>query len=343
MRIAGIEFVQPWALLLLLSVPLIFWVARARARRGPKLAFPPLPALVAAGRGPLAKLRWIPTALSALGIAAAALALARPVVDAPSSRDLSVEGIDIVVALDLSTSMNAVDFQPNDRLSVAKEVLDSFVERRPNDRIGLVVFAGEAFTQCPLTLDHRVLREILSQVKTGAIPDGTAIGNAIGTSLNRLRDSDAKSKVLILITDGDSNAGTISPNEAARMAKELKIPVYTILVGRACDDPGHCKVPFPAGVDRFGRQTYRNVEIAVNPKLLEEISETTGARSYVATDKASLEGNLQDVLAQLEKSKIVEERQLSNVTEIYDRFLIPALILGGLGVVLAATRFRRFP
>ncbi|AKU89987.1 VWA domain-containing protein [Vulgatibacter incomptus] len=343
MKLGGYELAEPWALLLLLAVPLIVWAARAGARRTPRLVFPPLLAVAQAGRGTLARLRWIPTALAVLAVGAAAIALARPVGHAAEARDLSVEGIDVVVALDLSSSMNAVDFQPKDRIHAAKEVLDDFVSRRRNDRIGLVVFAGEAYTQCPLTLDHGVLREILSQVRIGAIPDGTAIGNAIGTSLNRLRDSDAKSRVVILITDGDSNAGSISPMEAAGMAKELGIPVYTILVGRVCDDPEGCRVPFPAGMDVFGHQVFNNVKVAVNPALLEDISRTTGASSYIATDKASLEGNLQQVLAELEKTRIVEARQLSNVTELFDLFLLPALLLGCLEVVLSATRFRRFP
>jgi len=342
-ELLGFEFANPWALLLLLALPLIFFASRAGAKRAPRLPFPPLAALVGGSGGTLARLRWIPTACLALAAGASVLALARPVADAPSSRDLSVEGIDIVVALDLSTSMTAVDFQPNDRITVAKEVLDDFISRRVNDRIGLVVFAGEAYTQCPLTLDHGVLREILAQVRIGVIQDGTAIGNAIATSLNRLRDSDAKSRVVILITDGDSNAGSISPNEAARLAKESGIQVYTILVGKQCDDPKGCAVPFPAGTDIFGRQTYRNMQIAVNPELLEKIAEETGGAAYLATDRASLEGNLQDVLARLEKSRMVESRQLSSVTEIFDRFLLPALILGCLGVVLSATRFRRFP
>jgi len=343
MKLLGVEFAQPWALLLLLAVPVVLLSWRLQARRRPKVAFPPFMALLAAGRGPLARLGWVPGALGLLCLAGAALALARPTVDGPSARDLSVEGIDIVVALDLSTSMTAVDFQPNDRITVAKEVLDGFIQRRPNDRLGLVVFAGEAYTQCPLTLDHGVLRQVLAQVRIGGIPDGTAIGNAIGTSLNRLRDSEAKSRVMILITDGDSNAGTISPMEAAGMAKELGIPVYTILVGRRCDDPAGCKVPFPAGNDVFGRPVLKNLPIAVNPKLLEDIAGETGGNAYIATDRASLEGHLQDALASFEKTRIVESRQLSNVDERFDRFLLPALAAGCLGVVLSATRLRRFP
>lgn len=343
MELLGLDLARPWALLLLLAVPLIAAGATRERQRRAALALPTLPALLVAGRGRLAKLHWIPTALRCLAVAACAIALAGPVEAGPTGRDLSVEGIDIVVALDLSTSMNAVDFQPNDRLHAAKEVLDQFIAGRPNDRLGLVVFAGEAYTQCPLTLDHDVLRDILAQVRTGAIADGTAIGNALATSLNRLRESDAKSKVVILITDGDSNAGNVSPGEAAQMARELGVQVHTIMVGRECGPGEDCRVPFPAGTDIFGRPTFRHVEIPVNPALLRQIADTTGGSFHVATDTVSLETGLQAVLSRLEKSRLVEARQLSNERETFDRFLLPAFFLGLLEVALAATRFRRFP
>ncbi len=343
MGLPDLELARPWALLLLLAVPLVIFFAVRERRLRAALALPTLPALLQAGRGSLARVHWIPTALRCAAIAAAALALAGPVEAGPQGRDLSVEGIDIVVALDLSTSMNAVDFQPNDRLHAARAVLDDFIVKRPNDRLGLVVFAGDAYTQCPLTLDHGVLRDILAQVRTGAIADGTAIGNAIATSLNRLRESDAKSKVVILITDGDSNAGNVSPNEAARMAAELGVQVHPIMVGRECGPGEDCRVPFPAGTDIFGRPAYKRVEIPVNPALLRGIADTTDGSFHVATDTASLETGLQSVLSRLEKSRIVEARQLSNVREVFDIFLLPAFFLGLIEVALAATRFRRFP
>lgn len=343
MPFAGVEFARPWALLLLLAVPLLAaWAVRDHRRRA-AVALPTLPALLQAGRGTLARLHWIPTALRCAALAACALALAGPLEARPTGRDLSVEGIDIVVALDLSTSMNAVDFQPDDRLSAARTVLDDFIARRPNDRIGLVVFAGDAYTQCPLTLDHDVLRDILGQVKTGAIADGTAIGNAVATSLNRLRESDAKSKVVILITDGDSNAGNVSPLEAAQMATELGVQVHPIMVGRECRRGDDCRVPFPAGTDIFGRPAFKQVEIPVNPALLKQIAETTGGSFHLATDTSSLESGLQQVLSRLEKTRIVEARQLSNERETFDVFLLPAFFLGLVEVALAATRFRRFP
>ena len=205
--------------------------------------------------------------LSTAALALAILALARPQTSGSRTRDLSVEGIDIVIALDLSTSMEAGDFRSlgggGNRISVAKETLSDFISSRVNDRIGLVVFAGAAYTQAPLTLDYGVLKEVVKQLRTRVIEDGTAIGDAIAVSLNRLRDSDAKSKVIVLITDGDNNAGKISPLDAAAMAKSLHIPVFTVLVGKGG------RVPFPDGTDLFGNPTYREMDIAINPELLE--------------------------------------------------------------------------
>lgn len=343
MTLAGLVFARPWAFWLLLAIPLLGYLAHRAARRRPRLSLPTAPLLRAAGRGPLARLGWLPDGLRLAALALGVIALARPQLPEPTARDLSVEGIDIVVALDLSTSMNAVDFQPDDRLASAKEVLASFVARRPNDRLGLVVFAGEAFTQCPLTLDHDVLRGIVGDLRTGEIEDGTAIGNALATSLNRLRDSDAKSRVVILITDGDNNAGNVSPMQSAEIAKDLGVKVFPIMVGKICDRPDGCPVPFPAGTDLFGRKAYRRVVIPVNPDLLRGIADKTGGAFYVATDRASLEGNLEDVLRRLEKSRLVEGRQLARVTEAFGFFLFPAFALVVLDLLLGATVLRRFP
>jgi Ca-activated chloride channel family protein len=340
---ANLTFARPWALWLLALLPLLGFFAYRAARRRPRLALPTAALLRVAGRGPLARLGWLPDALRLGALALGVIALARPQLPEPTARDLTVEGIDIIVALDLSTSMNAVDFQPDDRLAAAKEVLADFISRRPNDRLGLVVFAGEAFTQCPLTLDHGVLKNIVGDLRTGEIEDGTAIGNALATALNRLRDSDAKSRVVILITDGDSNAGNVSPMQAAAIARDLGVKVFPIMVGKICDRPDGCPVPYPAGRDLFGRQVYRNVVIPVNPDLLEGIADTTGGNFYVATDRASLEGHLEDVLRTLEKSRLVEGRQLSRAREVFGFFLFPAFVLVAVELLLGATVLRRFP
>jgi Ca-activated chloride channel family protein len=242
-----------------------------------------------------------------------------------------------VIAFDVSTSMLAADFQPKDRITVAKDVVDSFIGSRTNDRVGLVVFAGEAYTQCPLTLDYQVLRQILKEVRCGVIEDGTAIGNALSTAVNRLRESDAKSKVVVLITDGGNNAGNIAPEQAAQIAKQFGIKVYTILVGKGG------KVPYPVGKNIFNEPSYQMVDIDVNPELLKMISDTTGAKAYVATDKQSLENDFRDILGHLEKTKIIEGARYARYRELFREALLPALALAGLGLLLQATVLRSFP
>ncbi|HWE24049.1 MAG TPA: VWA domain-containing protein, partial [Myxococcales bacterium] len=284
-----VTFAHPWALLALLFAPLAVWLLLHKRARMPRLVLPVAPVSLPPSRW--ARLWWVPGALLVVAIVLTAVGLAGPRLRGTRRVDLAVEGIDIVVAFDLSTSMLAADFRPKNRITVAKEVLKNFIASRENDRIGLVVFAGEAYTQCPLTLDYRVLQELLDQVNTGVIIDGTAIGNALATAVNRLRESDAKSRVIILITDGDNNAGNISPVQAANIAKELGIKVFTILIGRGG------LVPYPVGTDLFGRTLYEQAELDVNPELLQQISETTGGASYQATDRETLERGLSQVLA----------------------------------------------
>jgi Ca-activated chloride channel family protein len=284
-----------------------------------------------------ARLWWLPGALAVAALTLTSIGLAGPRLRGTQKRDMAVEGIDIVVAFDLSTSMLAADFRPKDRITVAKEVLKNFIQSRQNDRIGLVVFAGEAYTQCPLTLDYKVLEELLDQVRTGVIVDGTAIGNALATAVNRLRESTAKSRVIILITDGDNNQGNISPLQAAQIAKDLGIKVFTILIGKGG------RVPYPTGTDLFGRPVYEPVEIAVNPELLQQIAKVTGGSYYPATDKASLESGLRAVLDSLEKSKIYEASGTAHYDEWYARFFLPAAVLLLLSLWLRSTRLLGAP
>jgi Ca-activated chloride channel family protein len=328
---------NPWAFAFLAAaVPfLLFLMARER-RRSAALRLP-LAGLFRTGPRGLARLWWMPHLARLLAVVLATVALARPQMRGARARDLSVEGIDIVVALDISTSMDAADFRPKDRITVAKDVLRRFIESRTNDRIGLVVFAGEAYTQAPLTLDYHVLAEILGSVRTGLIEDGTAIGNALATAINRLRESDAKSKVVILITDGDNNAGNISPMSAAAIAKELGIGVYTIVVGKGG------MVPYPSGKDFFGEQVFREVEIPVNPELLKSIAKETGGKSYNAIDRKTLESGLNDILDQLEKTKLYQSGGYQIMTEVYEPFLLAAALLALVGLGLSATRWRSFP
>jgi Ca-activated chloride channel family protein len=334
--IGSFEFHHPWALLLLLAVPPLLWLQLARSRPGPAVRHPAALQLLS-DRGFWARLAPLPPILYALSVAACAFGLAQPRIRTSAAEDVSVEGIDIVIAFDVSTSMLAADFQPKDRITVAKDVVDSFIGSRTNDRVGLVVFAGEAYTQCPLTLDYQVLRQILKEVRCGVIEDGTAIGNALSTAVNRLRESDAKSKVVVLITDGGNNAGNIAPEQAAQIAKQFGIKVYTILVGKGG------KVPYPVGKNIFNEPSYQMVDIDVNPELLKMISDTTGGKAYVATDKESLENNFRDILGRLEKTKIIEGARYARYRELFREALLPALALAGLGLLLQGTVLRTFP
>jgi Ca-activated chloride channel family protein len=331
------EFHSPQALWLLALVPFIIGWAVIERRKRAVLRFSAASLLFAQGRGLRPYFLWLVPALRITAFVLAVVALARPQERDSRVKDLSVEGIDIMIALDLSSSMEAADFRPNNRMHVAKEVLTEFIGTRTNDRIGLVVFSGEAYTQAPLTLDYNVLKEVVKQLRTRVLEDGTAIGDAVATALNRLRDSEAKSRVVVLITDGDNNAGRVSPLDAADAAKALGIPVYTILVGKGG------KVPFPAGQDLFGRTAWRDVEIAINPELLMTMASRTGGEFYRATDRESLKAGLQQVLDSLERSKIMEGGATATYRELFHEYLLLAALLLVLEFVLRSTVLRVFP
>lgn len=332
------DFASPQVLWLLLLAPLILawgWVER---RTRAVLRFSAASQLVAQGRGLRPYLLWTLPVLRAAAFALVVIALARPQEKDSRIRDLSVEGIDIMICLDLSTSMEAADFRPQNRIHVAKEVLTEFIAGRSNDRIGLVVFAGAAYTQAPLTLDYGVLKEVVKQLRTRVLEDGTAIGDALATALNRLRDSDAKSRVVVIITDGDNNAGKIAPRDAADTAKALGIPVYTILVGKGG------KVPFPAGQDPiFGNTIWRDVDIPINPELLQDMAATTGGEFYRATDRETLKEGLQKVLDSLERSKLMEGGAAATYRELFHQYLLWAFGLLLVEWLLKTTLLRVFP
>ena len=230
-----------------------------------------------------------------------------------------VLGIDIMLAVDVSGSMLARDFKP-DRITAAKEVAGRFIADRYGDRLGLVVFAGEAFTQSPLTTDQSTLQTMLSRIRSGIIEDGTAIGNGLATAINRLRESDAKSKVIILLTDGVNNRGEIAPLMAADIAADMGIKVYTIGVGT------RGKAPYPV-VDMFGNMSFQPMDVEIDEKTLEGIAERTGGRYFRATDNDKLQ-SIYDEINQLEKSKV----EVTDYTVYHERFL--ALLLAALGVLL---------
>jgi Ca-activated chloride channel family protein len=328
---------RPWALLLLVAVPLAVAALVLERRRAPRLRHPRAAALARSGRGLLAALGFLPQACLVLALALAAVALARPQARERRPEATSVEGIDIVIAFDLSTSMRAADFEPQNRLHVAKEVLKDFVSRRRTDRIGLVVFAGDAYTASPLTLDGGILRAIVDRLRFGVIEDGTAIGNAVATAVNRLRESSAKSKAIVLITDGDNNSGQISPLGAAEMARSLGIRVFPILVGKGG------LVPYPVGTDVLGHTVFERREFPVNPDLLREMARVTGGTYANATDRETLEHGLQAVLDRLEKTRLFEVGGTSRTTELFADWLRPAFWLAALGLLLGTTRWRTFP
>ena len=251
-----------------------------------------------------------------IAIAALITAIARPQTSL-SWQDVTTEGIDIVVALDISGSMLAEDFKPN-RLEASKQVAMDFVSERPYDRIGLVIYAGESFTQCPLTTDHDVLLNLFDDIKNGMIEDGTAIGMGLATSVSRLKDSKAISKVAILLTDGSNNRGSIPPVTAAEIAQEFGIRVYTVGVG----SNGTARTPMQ---DQFGRTVYQNVPVKIDEKTLKEIAEIADGQYFRATNKKSLEKIYKEI-DKLEKSKI----EVTEYKKKSEKFWAFALVSAGL-------------
>ncbi len=315
------QFASPYTLLLLLLiVPMLIYYIYITRRGGATLTISSTDGFKGIGRTYRYYLRHIPFLLRVVAFAAIVVALARPQT-VEHSRSSSTEGIDIVMALDISGSMLARDFEP-DRITAAKQVAASFIQDRFGDRIGLVAFAGESFTLSPLTTDQGALQTLLAPLRSGIIEDGTAIGNGLATALNRLRESEAKSKVVILLTDGVNNRGEVSPTTAAKIAKEMGVKVYTIGVG------SQGEAPYPQ-VDPYGRIVgYVNAKVEIDEKTLSEVAETTGGEYYRATDNEKLVA-IYDQINQLEKSEVqVEERTAYN-----ELFLMWVLL--AIGVLIA--------
>lgn len=304
------EFASPkilWFLLLL--IPLVaYYIYRAR-QGGAAVIVSTIDTIKRAPKTIRYYLRHIPFVLRCVALSLIVVAIARPQ-SAEHYTNTTTEGIDIVLAVDVSTSMLAKDFTP-DRLSVAKEVASEFISDRTGDRIGLVVFAGESFTQSPLTTDQSSLQTMLGRITSGVIEDGTAIGNGLATSINRLRESDAKSKVVILLTDGVNNRGEISPLTAAKIAKDMSIKVYTIGIGR------RGTAPYPIFDERGREVDVVNMKVEIDEKILRDIAEQTGGEYFRATDKQTLEA-IYDRINQLEKSKV----EVENRTTLHEEFLV---------------------
>jgi len=324
---------HPWLLLLLAILPVagFLWVRmRSRLTAGIGYSTPPGVHSIEGWRGRVA--RGLPV-LRALALGLLIFTLTGPRLGSTKVRS-ETEGVDIALALDISGSMRALDFAPGSRLDAAKRVARQFIEGRPGDRIGLVVFASNSYTQCPLTTDHGVLLDLLDQVRIGDIADGTAVGMAIGNALNRLRDVPGKSKLIILLTDGMNNTGALDPATAAQLARELGIRIYTIGAG----SKGRVPYPFP---DPMGGEVVRYIEVDVDEASLQSIAATTGGLYFRATDTASLEQIYARIDA-LEKTRVQTEEYVE-YRDIAPFFLWPALLLVLLEIVAAATWLRRLP
>ena len=330
------SFAHPWLLLLLLLLPLLSWLAGARGH-APAVTFSSLAPLRASGKVRRAKRGSILLSLLLLGLALLIVALARPQLGRTLSR-VQASGIDIVLAIDVSRSMMAEDLsignQRANRLEAVKSVTRKFIDGRPNDRIGLLCFAGRPYLVSPLTLDHDWVQQNLDRVRIGLVEDGTAIGSAIASASNRLKDKEAKSKIVVLLTDGDNNSGKVSPATAAEAAKALGIKVYTVGAGTR----GYAPVPVQ---DMFGRTVYQNVKVEVDEKTLTEIATITDAKYFRATDGKSLE-EIFGQIDQLEKST-VEMDQYKQYRDLFAWFLVPGFALVALEMLLGQTIWRRLP
>jgi len=280
--------------------------------------------------------RWL-SALRLLVLALLILGLARPQFGRGTT-EVDASGIDIVLAVDVSGSMEALDFElagrPASRVDVVKQVVSRFIEDRPNDRIGLIAFAGRPYLVSPLTLDHDWLQQRLDQVRIGMVEDGTAIGSAIASSVNRLREQEAKSRIVILLTDGMNNAGKVPPALAAEAAESLGIKVYTIGAGTR----GNAPMPV---VDSFGRRQVVMAQVDIDEETLTEVATMTGAQYYRATDTDSLE-RIYDEINQLETTT-QKMKKFAHYRELFALAALPALLLLGGELSLAHTRFRRLP
>jgi Ca-activated chloride channel family protein len=334
----------------LLAVPyIVYRMTLGADARVPRLGVPTIAPLTLGPRGWRVPLRDLPGVLRGAALVLAALALGRPqsVLRGETQEE---RGIDIVIVLDLSGSMAAVMDAPHGapsagprdphhrptRIDVAKDVLIDFVRRRKTDRIGVVVFAKQAFVLSPPTLDYGLITQLVSRIELGVIDSSkTAIGDAVGTAVARVRRSDARSKAVVLLTDGDSNEGVVSPEYSAHLAQKEGVRVYTVQIGNGDD------VDVQTGTDLFGQPVYQRQHFPVNPELLRKISHETGGEAFIATDKAGLEQSMHAILDHLEKTKF--EAQASTMEDLFPLLLVPAAVLVALEALVRLVLVRRFP
>ena len=320
----GIEFAHPGFFWLLLIIPLTvaWYIWRERILQG-SLSVSAVKGFSLPAKSIIPRLRHLVIVFRSLALLALIVALARPQ-SSLSWQNTTTEGIDIIIASDISGSMLAEDFQPN-RLEAGKNIAIDFIKNRPDDRIGLVIFSGESFTQCPLTIDHDVLINLFKDVKNGMIDDGTAMG--LATAVNRLKDSEAKSKVVILLTDGSNNMGSIPPITAAEIAKQFNVRVYTVGIGT------HGYAPYPVQTP-MGIQ-YQRIPVDVDEGTLSKIANITGGKYFRATDNETLK-NIYDQIDKLEKAKI-DVTQYHKKTELFLPFALIALLFLSLEFVFKNT------
>lgn len=330
-----LRFANPEFLFLLIVIPfLVLWYVKRNRNRQSTLRYSNIGLVKAINKASVKKrYRHVLFGLRMTAIALLIICFARPQAGR-TEEEVITEGIDIVLALDISSSMLAEDFKPKNRLEAAKAVASDFIKGRSNDRIGLVVFAAKSFTQCPLTMDYGVLLNFIDRVKSGMIEDGTAIGMAVANAANRLRDSKAKSKVIILLTDGQNNRGELDPITASKVAKAFGIRIYTVGVGKQGD------ALYPVDDPLFGKR-YVRMPVQIDEKTLEEIAANTNGKYFRATDKESLEAIFKEI-DQLEKTKI-EIKQYTRFKELFPSYLWVALAVVVLELVLTNTKFRKIP
>lgn len=330
-----LRFANPEFLSLFIILPfLIFWYLKKNKNREGTLRYSNIGLVKSVEKSSIKKkYRHLLFALRLLVIALLIVSFARPQ-SGRTEEEIITEGIDIVLALDISSSMLAEDFKPKNRLEAAKAVAADFIRGRRNDRIGLVVFAAKSLTQCPLTLDYSILLDFIARVESGMIEDGTAIGMAVANAANRLRDSKAKSKVIILLTDGQNNRGQLDPITAAKVADAFDIRIYTVGVGK------HGDALYPIDDPIFGKR-YVRMPVEIDEASLKEIARITDGSYFRATDKERLD-NIFKEIDQLEKTKI-EVKQFTRFKELFTTYLGLALGLIVLEVILVNTKFRKIP
>ncbi|MFQ5636824.1 MAG: VWA domain-containing protein [bacterium] len=330
-----LEFANPQFLFLLLLIPfLLFWYLKRNRVRSGTVRYSNLGLIKNVEKLSKKKnYRHLIFGLRLLALSFLIFCFARPQ-SGYTEEEIITEGIDIVLALDISSSMLAEDFKPNNRLMAAKLVAADFIKGRNNDRIGMVVFAAKSFTQCPLTLDYGILLNFLKEVEIGMIEDGTAIGMAIANAANRLKDSKAKSKVVILLTDGQNNRGQLDPITAAKVADAFDIRIYTVGVGRRGE------AMYPVDDPIFGKR-YVRMPVQIDEKMLKEVAQITDGSYFRATDKESLDKIFEEIDS-LEKTKI-EIKQFTRYRELFPGYLFFALGLIVFEVVLTNTKFRKIP